>query len=133
MAAARAVEQPLDYTIGPNYDLDDGDWVLSAEKADVIDDPPLDVSGEDVTEMGIFVESPDDSSSFDVLVRFLDGAGNIVAEADADVDSDLSSTAPGAKSHFVFVTVAIASRYVDIVVTDTSGGQNRVRGTINFH
>lgn len=111
------------------FDLNKRDWVLSNEGEGFAGAVP-DVQGAD--EVAIFVESLDDAG-FDLLIRFVDEEGNTRTEVDSNIDSELSSTSPAGANHHTFVTVAIADRLTDIVVTDTSGGQNRVSGNMNFH
>lgn len=111
------------------FDVFKRDWVLSDE-GEGFTGPAPDVSGAD--EVAIFVES-DDDAAFEILVRFVDEEGNTRAEVDSNVDSELASTSPGGTNHHIFVTVALADNLVDIVVRDTSSGQNRVTGNMNFH
>lgn len=115
------------------HDLLDENWVLSSEKADEIEETPLDVQGAQY--VVLFFESVEkDDNEFEVKVQFLDESGNVRAEVDQHVDSSLLSTSPASGNHYVYVTVAIASQYVDIKVEDTSAGNhNRIQGTANFN
>lgn len=110
-----------------DHDLIDEDWVLGSEEG------KIDVQG--AQNVVLFFESAGkDDNQFEVKVLFLDKMGNVRATVDQNVDSSLLSTSPTNGNHYVFVTVSIASQYVDIRVEDVSGATtNRVTGTINFN
>lgn len=111
-----------------NYDLAKNDWSLKSEEAL---GRVANVQGAE--EIGLFIESADDES-FEVFVRWTDESGKTLVEADQNIDAELASTSPGGANHFVFLTIAIVNRYVEIVITDTStNSPNRIDGTINFH
>jgi hypothetical protein len=123
-------EDGLSTNFGP-VDLNKNSWVWS-EESDFTRPGVPDVQG--TQEVAIFAESiPEDDNDFEIIIRFLDEQGKVVNEIDESVDQELASTSPTGTNHHVFVTVATASRYIDIEFRNTSGSTNRIQGNFNFH
>lgn len=121
-------KSPRSYTLTA-VNLNEGAWLLS-EEVERLDNTAPDVQG--AQEVAVAIESSDDAS-FEVEVLFKDEADNVKFRVDPSIDSDLSSTSPSGGNAYVYVTVRLASRFVDVEVTNTSGGTNKVSGSINFH
>lgn len=67
------------------------------------------------------------SAAYEVAVDFLDASGgNVITSRTASDNGDLA----GDGSSDVFGRVAVASPYVDVSITDTSGGANSVDYTV---
>lgn len=112
---------------GTLWDLNsDGDFNIPGDTPASRTDNP-DVGG--TTRMAGAVVSTDDSA-FDFTIQWRDENGTLLISQTWSSSQNARFTS----NHAVqFDEVVVRGDLFSVVITDTSGGQNRIRGTLNFH
>lgn len=116
-------------TDGDLWDLNaDGDFNIPGDTPTSRTENP-NIAGTSVMSGGVV--SPTDNAAFTVTIEWRDENDNILLKE--PFSSSTSNDFEGSNHAVQFNRLRVMGDIFTLVITDTSGGQNRIRGSLNFH